>query len=85
MSAGSHQIGVLIDVSLFGKVADLPGTADVEPARDVPDLIEIEVEARNQLGELTHAGRAIAVLPTRPVAVRPEVKSPYLLQHKVIG
>jgi acyl dehydratase len=49
------------------------------------NLIEIEVEARNQRGELTHTGRAIAVLPTRPVTVRAEVKSPYLLQHKVIG
>lgn len=49
------------------------------------NLVEIEVEARNQRRELTHTGRAIAVLPCRPVTVRAEVKSPYLLQHKVIG
>lgn len=49
------------------------------------NLIEIEVGARNQRGDMTHSGRAIAALPTRPVRIRATVKSPYLLQHKVIG
>ncbi len=49
------------------------------------NLIEMEVGARNQHGEVTHIGRAVAVLPTRPVRIREVVKSPYLLQHKVIG
>lgn len=49
------------------------------------NLVEFEVGARNQKGEITHHGRAIAVLPHRPVAVQPGVKQPYLLQHRVIG
>lgn len=49
------------------------------------NLIEMEVGARNQHGQVTHIGNAVAVLPTRPLRVRPDVKSPYLLQHKVIG
>jgi acyl dehydratase len=49
------------------------------------NLIELEVGARNQHGQVTHIGKAVAVLPTRPTRVRESVKSPYLLQHKVIG
>ncbi len=49
------------------------------------NLIEVEVAARNQRGELTHSGSAVAVLPVRPVRIRPDVKSPDLLRHKVIG
>lgn len=49
------------------------------------NLIEVEMGARNQRGEVTHSGKAIAALPTRPVRIRPDIKSPFLLQHKVIG
>jgi acyl dehydratase len=49
------------------------------------NLIEIALEACNQRGEPTHTGRAIALLPARPVKVRTDLKSPYLMQHKVIG
>ena len=49
------------------------------------NLIELEVGARNQRGEVSHTGRAIAALPTHPLAPRDRVKQPYLLQHRVIG
>ncbi len=49
------------------------------------NLIELEIGARNQLDEITHLGTAVAVLPVRPVRVRSDVKSPKLLQYKVIG
>ena len=52
---------------------------------DEDNLIELEVEARNQRGEVTHAGKAIALLPHRPIAIRDELKRPYLVQHRVIG
>ena len=50
------------------------------------NLVELEIGARNQAGNVTHHGRAIAVLPHRPIAVHPDsVKNPYLLQHRIIG
>ena len=52
---------------------------------DEDNLVELEVEARNQRGEVTHAGKAIAVLPYRPIHIRDELKRPYLVQHRVIG
>ena len=52
---------------------------------DEENLVEFEVGARNQRGELTHIGQAIALLPTRPLTVRAELKRPYLVQHRVIG
>ncbi len=52
---------------------------------DEDNLIELEVEAKNQRGEVTHAGKAIALLPHRPIAIREQLKQPYLVQHRVIG
>lgn len=49
------------------------------------NLVEFEVGARNQKGELTHHGKAVAVLPHRTITVHPNVSQPYLLQHRVIG
>ncbi len=49
------------------------------------NLVEIAVGARNQRGETTHAGTAVAALPTRPLTPSGRVKQPYLLQHRVIG
>lgn len=49
------------------------------------NLVEFEVGARNQKGEITHLGQAIAVLPHRPIAVHPDATQRYLLQHRVIG
>ncbi|MCC6889901.1 MAG: MaoC family dehydratase N-terminal domain-containing protein [Hyphomicrobiales bacterium] len=52
---------------------------------DEDNLVELEIGARNQKGELTHAGRAVAVLPYRPLRIRDALKQPYLVQHRVIG
>lgn len=52
---------------------------------DEDNLIEIEVGARNQHGEVTHTGTARALLPHRPIRVRDDLKRPYLVQHRVIG
>jgi len=52
---------------------------------DEDNLIELDVEAQNQRGEVTHSGKAIAILPHRPIAVREQLKRPYLVQHRVIG
>ncbi len=52
---------------------------------DEDNLIELEVEAKNQKGEVTHAGKAIARLPPRPIRIGDELKRPYLVQHRVIG
>jgi acyl dehydratase len=49
------------------------------------NLVEIAVGARNQRGEVTHTGTALAALPTRPLAPGAAVKHPYLLEHRVIG
>lgn len=49
------------------------------------NLVEFECGARNQKGEITHQGKAIAVLPHRQIAVHSELTQPYLLQHRVIG
>lgn len=52
---------------------------------DEDNLVEFEVEAVNQRGEVTHTGRAEAVLPHRPLAIKSVQKRPYLVQHRVIG
>jgi len=52
---------------------------------DEDNLIELDVGARNQHAEVTHAGKAIALLPHRPLAIRDRLKRPYLVQHRVIG
>ncbi len=52
---------------------------------DEDNLVELEVGARNQKGDLAHSGRAVALLPYRPVRIRDELKLPYLVQHRVIG
>ncbi len=52
---------------------------------DEDNLVEIEVTAHNQRGELTHTGQAIALLPHRPLRLRDDLKRPYLVQHRVIG
>lgn len=52
---------------------------------DEENLVEFELEAVNQKGEVTHTGKAEAVLPHRPLAIKAELKRPYLVQHRVIG
>jgi len=52
---------------------------------DEENLVEFELEAVNQKGEVTHSGKAEAVLPHRPLAIKGELKRPYLVQHRVIG
>ncbi|MBN9477330.1 MAG: hypothetical protein ABS43_03380 [Bordetella sp. SCN 67-23] len=52
---------------------------------DEDNLVEFELEAVNQKGEVTHTGKAEAVLPHRPLAIKAELKRPYLVQHRVIG
>lgn len=52
---------------------------------DEDNLVELEVTAKNQNGELTHAGKAVALLPHRPIRIADKLKRPYLVQHRVIG
>ena len=52
---------------------------------DEDNLVEWEIGARNQKGEVTHTGTAVAVLPHRPLTTADSVKRPYLVQHRVIG
>jgi acyl dehydratase len=52
---------------------------------DDDNLVEFEIGARNQKGEITHQGKAIAVLPHRAIIVHPGVTQAYLLQHRIIG
>lgn len=52
---------------------------------DEDNLVELEVGCRNQKGEITHSGKAIALLPYRPLRIRDQLKRPYLVQHRVIG
>ena len=52
---------------------------------DEDNLVEFEVAAQNQNGEVTHAGKAIALLPHRPIRISDQLKRPYLVQHRVIG
>jgi acyl dehydratase len=68
-----------------GDVLECYGKVVRKWVEEVDNLIEIEVGARNQREEVTHTGRAIALLPTRPLMPRTHVKQPYLLQHRVIG
>jgi acyl dehydratase len=65
-------------LTCFGKVTR-------KRVEDEDNLVEFEVGARNQKGELTHSGRAIALLPHRPVQIKEIQKHPYLVQHRVIG
>ena len=39
----------------------------------------------NQKGEVTHTGKAEALLPHRPIEIKANQKRPYLVQHRVIG
>lgn len=52
---------------------------------DEINLVELEVTAVNQRGEVTHTGQAIALLPHRPIRIAEHLKRPYLVQHRVIG
>jgi len=52
---------------------------------DEDNLVEFDVQAVNQRGEVTHTGKAEAVLPHRPLVIKPTQKRPYLVQHRVIG
>lgn len=52
---------------------------------DEDNLVELEVEARNQKGEVTHSGKAVALLPHRTIRIADKLKRPYLVQHRVIG
>lgn len=52
---------------------------------DEDNLVEFDLEAVNQQGVVTHTGKAEAVLPHRPIAIKAELKQPYLVQHRVIG
>jgi acyl dehydratase len=52
---------------------------------DEDNLVEFDVQAVNQRGEVTHTGKAEAVLPRRPVVIHDLQKQPYLVQHRVIG
>ncbi|MCA0326635.1 MAG: dehydratase [Proteobacteria bacterium] len=52
---------------------------------DEDNLVEFELEALNQNKEVTHTGKAEAVLPHRPIAIKADLKRPYLVQHRVIG
>lgn len=52
---------------------------------DEDNLVEFDVKAVNQRGEVTHTGKAVVVLPHRPIAIRDALKRPYLVQHRVIG
>ena len=52
---------------------------------DEDNLVEFEVGARNQKGEMTHTGTAVALLPHRPIRIGDTLKRPYLVQHRVIG
>ena len=52
---------------------------------DEDNIAEFEVTATNQRGEVTHTGRAEALLPHRPVSIKSAQKRPYLVQHRVIG
>jgi acyl dehydratase len=52
---------------------------------DEDNLVEFELQAVNQRGEVTHTGKAEALLPHRPVVIRDLQKQPYLVQHRVIG
>ena len=52
---------------------------------DEINLVEMEVTATNQRGELTHTGQAVAILPHRPIRIAEKLKRPYLVQHRVIG
>lgn len=52
---------------------------------DEENLVEFTVEARDVSGDVTHTGTAIALLPSRPIRVKPVVKQPYLVKHTVIG
>ncbi len=61
------------------------GTVARKWVEDEDNLVEFDVEAKNQNGELTHSGKAIALLPYRPIRIRSALKRPYLNQHRVIG
>jgi len=52
---------------------------------DEENIIEFDIVATNQKGEVTHTGKAEAVLPHRPIEIKATQKRPYLVQHRVIG
>ena len=52
---------------------------------DEDNIVEFEVQAINQDGEVTHIGKAEATLPHRPIVIKNQLKRPYLVQHRVIG
>src|SRR3990172_9377912 len=53
-------------LTCFGRVAR-------KWVEDEDNLVELEVGARNQKGESTHSGKAIAILPYRPIRIREEL------------
>ena len=52
---------------------------------DEDNLVEFDLQAVNKKGEVTHTGKAEAVLPRRSVVIGDSQKRPYLVQHRVIG
>jgi acyl dehydratase len=68
-----------------GDVLTCHATVARKWVEDEDNLVEFDVQAVNQRGEVTHAGKAHALLPHRPVAIRDTQKQPYLVQHRVIG
>src|SRR5690625_2185164 len=52
---------------------------------DEDNIVEFDVKAYNQTGEVTHDGKVEAVLPHRTLTIKEKQKKPLLVQHRVIG
>jgi len=52
---------------------------------DEENIVEFDLVVVNQKGEVTHTGKAEAILPHRPIEIKANQKRPYLVQHRVIG
>lgn len=68
-----------------GEVLVCKATVSRKWVENEDNIVEFDVQAVNQHGEITHAGKAEAVLPHRPIQIKSEQKRPLLVRHRVIG
>lgn len=68
-----------------GDSLKLTATVSGKWVEDEDNIVEFDLVAMDQNGEVTHTGKAEALLPHRPVQIKPIQKRPDLIRHRVIG
>ncbi|MGB6104661.1 MAG: MaoC/PaaZ C-terminal domain-containing protein [Pusillimonas sp.] len=68
-----------------GDSLTLTATVSRKWVEDEDNIVEFDLMATALNGDITHTGKAEAVLPHRPVQIKAIQKRPNLVRHRVIG